>query len=95
MLFSSQEPPLVLYHIDTFNKRLNSTVVLCCSAAGINRDYTRILVKTVECRQRRGVAAGHQFGRGVDLLQGSIRRIKKSIKSLAPERKALINIGDI
>jgi hypothetical protein len=83
-----------MYHIDTYNKSLNSKTVLCCSTTGVNREYTRILVKTVECRQRRGVAAGHQFGRGVGLFQGSIRRIKKLKKSLAPGRKAFINIGD-
>jgi hypothetical protein len=56
---------------------------------------TRILVEAVECRQRRGVAAGDEFDPGVDLFQGSIRRIKKSKKSLAPGRKAWINSGGI
>jgi hypothetical protein len=41
------------------------------------------------------MVAGDKFGDGVDLFQGSIRRIKKSIKSPAPERKAWINSGDI
>jgi hypothetical protein len=76
------DPGLGSGHADPQPHTISSKLVAGCgTATGVNREYIWILVRTVECRQRRGMVAGHQLGRGVDLFQGSIRGMRDSATS--------------